>query len=181
MRDDRTLFLFVFADRNPGIPDDVGGQKALLREKFAGSGWECPQILDALGRSEELYMDRVSQIQMDDWARGRVALVGDAAFCASLLAGQGSALAMVASYILAGELKSANGHHVAAFARYEERLRMFIANKQRAAVKFASFFAPRSRFGMVLGDEITKLMAIPFVTELAIGREIRDRVELPEY
>lgn len=181
MRDDRTMFLFVFADENPEIPGDADGQKALLREQFSGSGWECANILNALERSDALYLDRVSQIHMDRWAQGRIALVGDAAFCVSLLAGQGSALAMVAAYVLAGELKRANGNHEIAFAKYHGRLGGFIAAKQKAAVKLTSFFAPRSRFGMFLGNQVMKLMALPFVTELAVGRDIRDRVELPEY
>jgi len=181
MRDDRTMFLFVFADENPEIPGDADGQKALLREQFSGSGWECANILNALERSDALYLDRVSQIHMDRWAQGRIALVGDAAFCVSLLAGQGSALAMVAAYVLAGELKRANGNHEIAFAKYHGRLGRFIAAKQKAAVKLTSFFAPRSRFGMFLGNQVMKLMALPFVTELAVGRDIRDRVELPEY
>jgi 2-polyprenyl-6-methoxyphenol hydroxylase-like FAD-dependent oxidoreductase len=181
MRDDRTLFLFVFTDENPTIPGDLDGQKTLLLEKYSNSGWECTQILAALERSEGLYMDRVSQVHMDRWTQGRVALVGDAAFCVSLLAGQGSALAMVAAYLLAGELKRANGNHEVAFIQYQERLRTFIAAKQKAAVKFASFFAARSRFGMFLGNQVTKLMAITFVAELAVGREIRDVIELPVY
>jgi 2-polyprenyl-6-methoxyphenol hydroxylase-like FAD-dependent oxidoreductase len=180
MRDDRTMFLFVFADGNADLPDDADGQKALLRSKFSSSGWECAKILDTLEHSGGLYLDRVSQIHMQRWTRGRIALVGDAAFCVSLLAGQGSALAMVASYILAGELKRANGDHQDAFVRYEARLGSFIAAKQKAAVKFASFFAPRSRLGLFLGNEVIKLMALPFVTELAIGREIRDRIDLAE-
>jgi 2-polyprenyl-6-methoxyphenol hydroxylase-like FAD-dependent oxidoreductase len=181
MRDDRSLFLFVFADRGVEVPRDLAGQKALLHEKFSNSGWECPQILEALAGGEGLYMDRVSQIHMDRWAQGRVALVGDAAFCVSLLGGQGSALAMVAAYILAGELKTAHGDHVAAFAHYQERLGAFIAMKQKAAVRFAPFFAPRSRLGIFFRDQVMKLMAIPFVSELAVGREIRDSIELPRY
>ena len=110
-----------------------------------------------------------------------MALIGDAAFCVSLLGGQGSALAMVAAYILAGELKRANGDHRAAFAKYEERLHSFIAGKQQAAVRFAPFFAPSSRFGMFFRSQVMKLMALPFVTQLAVGREIRDSVELPAY
>lgn len=181
MRDDCTMFLFVFADPNPEIPADLPGQKALLRERFSGSGWECPTILAKLDDTDALYIDRVSQIQMDRWTQGRVALVGDAAFCVSLLGGQGSALAMVAAYILAGELKRAHGNHEVAFAQYQERLGAFIAGKQKAAVRFAPFFAPRSRFGMFFRNQVMKLMAIPFVSELAVGREIRDRVDLPEY
>lgn len=181
MRGDRTMFIFVFADEIPEIPGAIDGQRALLREKFSDSGWECPEILNALERTDGLYIDRVSQIHMDWWTQGRVALVGDAAFCVSLLAGQGSALAMIAAYVLAGELKRANGDHAVAFPKYHERLGGFIAAKQKAAVKFASFFAPRSRFGMFLGNQVTKLMAIPFVAELAVGREIRDTIELPDY
>jgi 2-polyprenyl-6-methoxyphenol hydroxylase-like FAD-dependent oxidoreductase len=181
MRDDRTMFLFTFADSPPDIPVDLVGQKALLRERFSASGWECPRILDVLDASDRLYFDRVSQIRMDAWARGRVALVGDAAFCASLLAGQGSALAMVAAYVLAGELKRANGDHAAAFTRYQEHLGSFIASKQNAAVRFAGFFAPGSRLGLFLRNQLMKLLSFPVVAELAMGREMRDKIELPNY
>ncbi|MGE0872641.1 MAG: FAD-binding domain [Kofleriaceae bacterium] len=181
MRDDRTMFLFVFADAAPAIPGGIAEQRALLRTQFAGSGWEVSNILDILDRTDDLYMDRVSQIRMNRWTRGRVALVGDAAYCVSLLAGQGSALAMVGAYILAGELARANGNHELAFARYQDRLRSFIPIKQRGALRFASFFAPRSRLGIFTGNQIMKLMALPFVTELAIGRELRDSIELPAY
>jgi 2-polyprenyl-6-methoxyphenol hydroxylase-like FAD-dependent oxidoreductase len=72
-----------------------------------------------------------------------VALVGDAAFCVSLLAGQGSALAMTAAYVLAGELAMSRDQPQEAFRRYEERLRPFIETKQRAAERFARAFVPR--------------------------------------
>ena len=110
MRDDRTMFHFIFTDENRELPGDPPEQKNLLRKKFENSGWECRQILDTLDSLDSLYLDRVSQIRMNPqqglWSRGRVTLVGDAAFCISLLGGQGSALAMVAAYILAGELLS---------------------------------------------------------------------------
>jgi 2-polyprenyl-6-methoxyphenol hydroxylase-like FAD-dependent oxidoreductase len=76
---------------------------------------------------------RVSQIRMPNWSRGRIALVGDAAFCVSLLAGQGSALAMISAYVLAGELGAAEGRYQHAFARYEALLRSYIGAKQRGA------------------------------------------------
>jgi 2-polyprenyl-6-methoxyphenol hydroxylase-like FAD-dependent oxidoreductase len=181
MRDDRTMFLFIFTDRTPDIPEDVTRQKARLRERFLGAGWECRDILAALEHVSSLYIDRVSQIRMDRWTHGRVALVGDAACCVSFLGGQGSALAMTAAYVLAGELKRANGDHEAAFARYQGRLGAFMAGKQQAAVKLSTFFAPTSRFRLFLRNQITKLMALPFVTELAVGRALSDRIELPEY
>lgn len=102
LHDDRTLFLFVFAhtiDPPSPIPD-LQKQKAMLRENFGDAKWECSRILGELDRVEDLYFDRASQIRMDRWTRGRIALVGDAAFCVSLMAGQGSALAIIAAYVL---------------------------------------------------------------------------------
>jgi 2-polyprenyl-6-methoxyphenol hydroxylase-like FAD-dependent oxidoreductase len=180
MRSDHTMFIFIFAD-GPSLPTGPSEQKRLLRERFADSRWECPQILASLDGTDDFYLDRVSQIRMNRWTKGRVALVGDAAFCVSLLAGQGSALAMTAAYILAGELKRANGNHEVAFSRYQDRLGAFVASKQTAAVRFAPFFAPRSRFGMFFRNQVMKLMAIPFVSDLAVGREIRDQIDLPSY
>jgi 2-polyprenyl-6-methoxyphenol hydroxylase-like FAD-dependent oxidoreductase len=85
LRDDRTLFLFTFADETRDDPGtrDIAGRKALLRARFGNSGWECPRILDALDASDELYFDRVNQIRMNPsdglWSRQRVVLAGDAA------------------------------------------------------------------------------------------------------
>ena len=133
LRDDKTLFLFIFAEDADTPMHDLPAQKQLVRTKFGNSGWECRGILDALDDAPELYFDRVSQIQMEHWSRGRVALVGDAAYCVSLLAGQGSALAMTGAYILAGELAKAAGKHDIAFANYEKILRGFVEKKQRGA------------------------------------------------
>ncbi len=134
LHDDRTLFLFVFTDAGRLAPMlDLPAQKAMLRDQFSSGKWECSRVLGELDRIQELYFDRVSQIKMDSWSRGRVALVGDAAFCVSLMAGQGAALAMIAAYVLAGELARASGKHDEAFAKYEKLLRAFIASKQYGA------------------------------------------------
>ena len=160
-------------------------QKALLRRRFGASGWECPQILDALDAADDLYFDRVSQIRMDPkqglWTRGRVTLVGDAAFCPSLLAGQGSALAMVAAYILAGELHRSNGDYAQAFSRYQERFGPFVFKKQQAALRFAGAFAPQSKFALFVRNQIFNLMAISWIADLAAGRDLADNIELPDY
>lgn len=177
MRDDKTLFLFVFRDeymRN-------GEPKAILREAFAGSGWEWPRIERELERTGDLYFDTVSQVRMDRWTRGRTALVGDAAACVSLMAGEGTGLAIAEAYILAGELHACGDDFRAAFARYEQRLMPFLRRKQAAAATFASSFAPRTSLGMTLRNLATKLMGVPSIAELFIGRTLRDDIELPDY
>jgi len=64
VHDDRTMFFFIFADPSPATPDDICSQKELLFRRFENSGWECPQILNALHSATDLYFDRVSQIKM---------------------------------------------------------------------------------------------------------------------
>jgi 2-polyprenyl-6-methoxyphenol hydroxylase-like FAD-dependent oxidoreductase len=138
-----------------------------------------PRILDELG-IDELYFDRVNQVRMQNWSRGRVTLVGDAAFCVSLLAGQGSAQAMISFYVLAGELAAGHGQYQLAFGRYETLLRRYIAAKQRAE-RFAAAFAPKTRFGLSFPRSGGQGFAFPGLARLAVGRDISDSVKLPEY
>ena len=88
LHNDQTLFLFVFTADSNSLPATLDLQKAMLRERYSDGKWECPRILDELDRTPELYFDRVSLIKMEGWSRGRIALVGDAAFCVSLVAGK---------------------------------------------------------------------------------------------
>ena len=181
LRGDRTLFLFIMAHPSPDAPPDLEAQKALLRRRFGNSGWECPQILAQLDQAENFYFDRVSQIRLPRWSKGRTVLVGDAAFAPSFLAGQGSALAMLGAYVLAGELKRAGADLSQAFARYNERLGDLMASKQRAAVRFASNFAPPSKVSVFLQNHLASALALPLIPELFFGRLLKDQIELPTY
>jgi 2-polyprenyl-6-methoxyphenol hydroxylase-like FAD-dependent oxidoreductase len=188
LRGDRTLFLFIFADKQPGgseIPRDLAAQKAILRARFGKSGWECPNILDTLDGVNELYFDRVSQIRMKPeeglWSKGRVTLVGDAASCVSFLAGQGSSLAMIAAYILAGELRRAGGDHAQAFARYQSLFGPFVLGKQKAALGFAGAFAPKSKFALFVRNQIFNLLKVHLVADWVASRGLTDKIALPDY
>ena len=183
LRNNRTLFLFVFVDyAGSGFDSrDRAAQKAALRAQFGELGWECPQILAAMDSCDDLYFDRVSQIRMDAWSQGRVGLLGDAAFCPSLLAGQGSALAMIGAYVLAGEFSRESASPEEALKRYEQLLHPFMLTKQVAAEKFAGSFAPKTRAGLFLRNQTTKAFAIPALAKLAMGSTLLDRIDLPDY
>lgn len=181
MRENRTLFLFVFATGNGALPESLDGQKELLLALYADDKWECPNILDELKGTRELYFDRISQIQMPCWSRGRVVLVGDAAFCVSLLAGQGSALAMTSAYVLAGELAKAGGRHEMAFREYEAFLRAYIDTKQAAARRFGGAFAPKTEWGLWFRNQVMNAFAVPRLARLAVGREITDKLLMRDY
>jgi 2-polyprenyl-6-methoxyphenol hydroxylase-like FAD-dependent oxidoreductase len=178
MRDDKTLFLFIFRDE---LMTGHEEPKAVLRRVFADAGWEWPQIEAEIERTRDIYFDSVSQIRMNRWTKGRVALLGDAAACVSLMAGEGTGLAIAEAYVLAGELHACRGDFATAFARYEQRLMPFLKKKQQSAEKFASAFAPKTSFGIAFRDLVTRLLRVPLVGDLALGRDLRDDIALPHY
>ncbi|MGH6966621.1 MAG: FAD-dependent monooxygenase [Phenylobacterium sp.] len=179
LRDDRCLFLFVFAFEDE-LPAEPEGQTRLLKSLYGRGGWETDAILQRLDAAPDLYLDRVSQIVAPAWSEGRIALVGDAAFCVSLLAGQGSALAIVAAYVLAGEV-SRNGDLTRGLVHYERRLRDFITGKQAGAARLAGAFAPQTRLGLWFRNRVIQSLAIPGVAKMVVGREVLDRFALPDY
>ncbi len=180
MANDETMVLLVWTDDGSAWPTTDATARARVRERFAGMQWEAPHILAAMDDVNDLYVDRVSQIRMPEWHRGRVALIGDAAHAPSLLAGQGSALAMIGAYVLAVELGRA-GAIDDALARYQAHLHAFVTAKQDAAEGFAGSFAPRSRWGLWLRNRMTSLLAVPWIADRAIGSSLRDTITLPDH
>jgi 2-polyprenyl-6-methoxyphenol hydroxylase-like FAD-dependent oxidoreductase len=123
------MFSFPAADLDVDFRD-VAGQKRLLRERMAGLGWLTPRILAHLDDTPDFYLDQVAQVVMDRWSSGRVGLLGDAAFSSSPMSGQGTGLALVGAYVLAGELAAAGWDPATGFAGYEARMRPFVAANQ---------------------------------------------------
>ncbi|GAA4803072.1 FAD-dependent monooxygenase [Streptomyces ziwulingensis] len=122
-------------------------QKKLLRRLFIGAGWEVPRILTAMGTPDDFFLDSVTQVRMPSWARERVAVVGDAAYCASPLSGMGTSLAPTGAYVLAGELAH-HAHHGIAFARYEHILRPYVTRAQHLPPGVPRIASPRTRAGI---------------------------------
>jgi 2-polyprenyl-6-methoxyphenol hydroxylase-like FAD-dependent oxidoreductase len=144
-------------------------RKPMLDAHYAGAGWVIPEMIASISDDTPVYLDSVTQIQMPRWSDGRVALVGDAAHCLTLISGQGASTAMGGGYILAEELSKADGHH-AAFAAYERRVRPFVEDKQRKARRFARTFVPGSRLGVQLSYLTMKLMFTPLLARF-IGKQ----------
>lgn len=183
LRDGRSVFFVVLASdlTNGRSLDSPVEQRKCIVEAISGMRWEVADIVAALERCDDFYFDSVSQIRMPAWSRGRVAFLGDAAYCPSLLAGEGASLAMAGAYILAGELTSADGEIASAFWLYEQRLKPFIERKQRAALRLGGWFAPRTRFGLLVRNELTRLAATSALSNLIMRPIVSDDLRLPEY
>jgi 2-polyprenyl-6-methoxyphenol hydroxylase-like FAD-dependent oxidoreductase len=151
--------MFFFASEPfPYDRHDIGGQKKILAEAFAGGGWEVPRLLEAMWGAYDFYFDTVSQVHMDRWSSGRAVLVGDAAYCPSPMAGVGTSLALVGAYVLAGELKAAGGDHRRAFVRYEEEMREYVEQGQKLAKGNATGLIPRSRLQIRIRNQVIRML-----------------------
>jgi 2-polyprenyl-6-methoxyphenol hydroxylase-like FAD-dependent oxidoreductase len=180
MRGNRTLVLLLWREDSPSLPDNDSGRRDLLCRKFGDIGWEARPMLEALDRATDLYVDRMSQIYMPCWSSGRIALVGDAAWAPSFLAGEGSGLGIIGAYVLAGELTRGHGDPEA-FAAYEKRLRPFIESKQKMATHLGGAFVPKSRFGVGLRNFVASTFNNPLIAKLVLASGLRDDIDLPNY
>ena len=159
-REARAIFFFASGPLDYDYRDR-GQQQELLAAAFAGAGWEVPRLLTAMREAPDFYFDSVSQVRLDSWSAGRVALVGDAGYCPSPLSGQGSSLALVGAYVLASELRAADGDHRDAFAGYQRRLRDFVERNQQIATGNAKRFTPTSRRQIWLQNQ--GIRAMPYM------------------
>ncbi len=142
---------------------DLAQQEQLLAEVFAGEAWEVPRLLEKMQTAPDLYVDAVSQIRMERWSHGRAVLLGDAGYCPALLAGQGSTLAMMGAYILAGELKVALGDHQRAFPQYEQAFRPVVTQEQKKAGSGAKILVPGTHLGLWVQTHLSPLLLPPLL------------------
>jgi 2-polyprenyl-6-methoxyphenol hydroxylase-like FAD-dependent oxidoreductase len=156
---DTPVAAFIFWNREIVDLDhhDADAHKKRVAEAFRDLGWKVPEILAAVRTSTALYFDAVSQVMMTDWARGRTALVGDAASCVSLF-GDGSTLAIAGAHALASALAESPDDHAAAFRRYQSRHGKLVAGKQRNLTRVASMLVPRTERGIVWRNRVVGLV-----------------------
>lgn len=181
---DRLHAFLIFGRDRPPFAEypDLAAQRRLAASVFRGGGWQVPRMLAELEVADDLFFDVASQIHMPCWTRGRVALVGDAAHAPSFLSGQGSSLALVGAYVLAGELARHNDH-TAAFAAYEQILRPFVAVNQALATSGARSLVPATAPVLWLRNQAIRLAPLLARTGLLgrAGRSANTALALPVY
>jgi 2-polyprenyl-6-methoxyphenol hydroxylase-like FAD-dependent oxidoreductase len=124
---------------------DVAAQKALVKDAFQGLGWETDRFLTSIDAADDFYFDSLSQVEMPSWSSGRVVLLGDAAHCPSPASGQGTSLALVGAYLLAGRLGTPGG-----LAEYERSMRPYVEKNMEFGRKMAKDMVPGGRLQIAL-------------------------------
>lgn len=139
------IFCFFSEDEIPYDYRDADQQRAIIFEQFAGQGWRTIELLEEIQKSGNFYFDKFCQIKMPSWTKGRVALVGDAGYCASPAAGMGASLSVSGATALADALQAHHGNFELAFADYNKNLRPFIEEVQATAeFNMKENFIPRT-------------------------------------
>jgi 2-polyprenyl-6-methoxyphenol hydroxylase-like FAD-dependent oxidoreductase len=167
---------------------DLPRQRELVSEAFGHVGWEVPRLLRAMEQADDFFLDTISLVRLDRWSRGRVVLLGDAAYCPSPLSGMGTGLAIVGAYVLAGELATAlradrtgGVHH--GLARYEQVMRDYVTGCQRMGQGVARWMVPESRFmAWFIAQNYKVLPYLPWKGLMARGaRRTASAIKLPIY
>jgi 2-polyprenyl-6-methoxyphenol hydroxylase-like FAD-dependent oxidoreductase len=206
--DDTDWWRWYVAGRGRGVnlrPDDVGTiraslnvvtetrglddqprevQVASLRRAFAGAGWQTDRVLAALDDAP-FYLEDLAQVHLDSWSAGRIALVGDAAWCATPVSGIGTTLALTGAYTLAAAL-AGNTDHRAAFAEYEARMRPFVDKGQSLPPGVPQVANPRTELGRRAFGAVLRVAASPLAAKVGgvAGRFTTppaDKYELPAW
>ena len=170
MTDARAMFLFRTPAELSYDRHDGDAQRRLLREQFGDLGWEIPRLLDETDRASAFYFDSITQLRLEHWTRGRVALVGDAGYCPGPAVGGSTSLAVVGAYTLAGELAAAGGDPARAYPAYEAALGEYVRSSRTFAVTMAKRIVPTSRamtWAMTTGVQL--FTALPTALARRIG------------
>lgn len=145
---------------------DQATQKAYLREQFADAGWQAARVLDGMDSTDDFYFDALRQVRMPRWHTGRVVLTGDAAWCATPLAGIGATLAVTGGYVLASEIARTDDLQ-SAFAAYATAMRPMVEQGQGVPKIGPRLMNPHSRLGIQLLHGALKFASQPSIQTIA--------------
>src|SRR5690606_22226582 len=174
------------AEHDPALRGDVHAQRRLVRDAIEGGGWHAGLILDAMEKADDFYFDELARVDMPSLANGRVVLIGDAATCGSPLTGMGTAMALIAAYLLGRELAglAASGSVdaadlAAAFTRFEAELAPHTARSRKIPGGSLQMMLPRTRIMSALSRLNVRILLSRAMRPIAKRMFADDGSELP--
>jgi 2-polyprenyl-6-methoxyphenol hydroxylase-like FAD-dependent oxidoreductase len=179
-----TRAILAYAPGEDLLGVDRSEALARVRNRYADVGWQAPRVLDAFEHADDLYFDQLTQIRVDRWHRGRIVLVGDAAWCVTLMGGGGASLALTGGYALAAALTDpANDDPESALAAYERWMRPLADRVGRTPKALVRFAYPRTRAGLAargIADRfVTATVLRTLVQRLHAGKKDDDQLTVP--
>jgi 2-polyprenyl-6-methoxyphenol hydroxylase-like FAD-dependent oxidoreductase len=162
--------IYVFRNESPAhVPPEE--RLGFLRHKFSDAGWICRTILDDLEPHKPIFLDSFTQILLPSWSKGRIALLGDASGCLTMVSGQGSHMAMGEAYVIARELSRDRAEVKQAFQEYERLFKPLVRKKQDNAALLLKIIIPAAHapeflrhaaIRLLFGTPLVNLMPVYF-------------------
>ncbi|KAL1800040.1 hypothetical protein ACET3X_000382 [Alternaria dauci] len=149
-------------------------QQAWFEKEFEGAGWQTERCIREMKKADDFYMQQIAQVKMDTWHKGRVALVGDAAYCPSPISGVGTGAAIVGAYVLAGEISRNQDDIPTALANYERVAREYVDKAQKLIPGAPQIANPQTEWGIKIFNTITGTLSHPYIQKFSgvIGKYI---------
>ncbi|NIL59082.1 FAD-dependent monooxygenase [Salinispora arenicola] len=164
--DGRVAVFAVHRTEDARLPEDP---REALRRTYSGMGDLVERAVANCPPPDAVYYDQVAQIDAPRWTDGRVALVGDAAYAVSLIAGQGASLGVAGAYLLAERLHAATSVQ-GGLTDYERRWRPVIrATQQAARDRVTEWFLPTSSARLLARRWGFRAMRLPGLDRLLVG------------
>ncbi|WP_063060325.1 FAD-dependent oxidoreductase [Nocardia sienata] len=162
----RSSAFFTYRSPDPAAELTRGAAPALTAA-FGDLGRGVADALRQLTADPaDAYFDSVGQIVIDRWSSGRVVLLGDAAWCVTVFAGYGAALALDGADRLGAALAAHGDDFSTALAAWEQSLRPEVRKRQALARKGMSRFAPPTRAHVWAGDLMLRAIRLPGIRGL---------------
>ena len=155
-------------------------QKKFWRQLFEDAGWEASRVLDGMDQADDFYIQANAQVKLDSWSKGRIGMVGDAAYCPSPISGMGTSVGLVGAYVLAGEISKCGRDYSKAFREYEEKTRPFVTKAQKLVPGLPGMAYPETAWGIKVMYAILAFLSWSGLMNLLIGIP-EQAIVLPEY
>ncbi|KFA49329.1 hypothetical protein S40293_04141 [Stachybotrys chartarum IBT 40293] len=158
-------------------------QKEFWAARFRGAGWQTDRLLDGMLGADDVYFHEVVQVRSNTWYKGRVVLIGDAAYCPSPFSGMATTACLVGAYVLAGEISQSSANLPQALKNYETTLRPFVKETQKVSPRLIRWTIPQTRWGIGMLHFILRTLCwlrLPGLTT-RVSLEDKCRWKLPDY
>ncbi|KAI1380456.1 FAD/NAD(P)-binding domain-containing protein [Hypoxylon crocopeplum] len=141
------------------------------------------RFLKGLRESTDFYAHSLGQVKAPHVVKGRIALLGDAAACASPVSGMGTTLSLITAWMLAGELARHKGDVPLALQAYDANVRPYVEELQKLLPGIPAVMTPQSGWAIVLLRFFISI-ASWIKLDLLLGKvmsENKGGFQIPEY
>ncbi|UFS98186.1 FAD-dependent oxidoreductase [Nocardia huaxiensis] len=163
---ERSSAFFAYRCPHPDTDLTLGAAPALTQAFGDLGGGPADALAQLDADPGTAYFDSVGQIVMDRWSQGRVVLLGDAAWCVTVFAGYGAALALDGADRLGTALTAHADDIPTALDSWETALRPEVKKRQALARKGITRFAPPSRTHVWAAELTLRAIQLPGIRTL---------------